>query len=198
MEVVNATKAALDGSKGRYTAASGIYELRAAIAGRLTSKYGTEISADQVIFTSGGRLALYLSFFSLPRGAKVAIFTPDWPAYRDICNIMQFEPIFIPTRLENSWTPELSEIESRNFDALVLNYPNNPTGKVLDANLLDRIVKIVAEKNASIISDEVYSDYLFSSNRFKSILQYKEGVRYAFVTSMSKSYAMTGYRAGYV
>lgn len=198
-EVTKATKKAIDESKGRYTAAAGIFGVRTSIAERLNSKYKTSLSPDQVVFTSGGRLALYLAFFSLPKAAKVAIFTPDWPAYRDVCNIMGFDPIFISTSLENSWTPDPAELEAKDFDALVLNYPNNPTGKVVDADLLDWIIRIATEKNAAVISDEVYSDYLFNSeNRFESILQSKEKNRFALASSLSKSYAMTGYRAGYV
>lgn len=197
-EVVNATSVAIKEFKGRYTAAAGIYELRASIANRLNSKYQINILPEQVLFTAGGRLALYLAFSSLKKGAQVAIISPDWPAYRDLCNYKEFEPVFIHTSLKDSWVPNLGELRSKNYDAIVLNYPNNPTGKILDPKVMDEIVNIATEKKVTIISDEVYSDYVFQNIKFKSILEYGEDIRTIYASSFSKSHAMTGYRAGYV
>jgi len=198
-QVVAATRNALSEDRGRYTAAAGISELRNSIARHLNAKYATQIGPEQVLFTAGGRLGLYLAFLTLPKRAKVGIITPDWPAYRDICKMMDFQTVFFTTSLENSWAPDLSELESADFDALVLNYPNNPTGKILDSETFDRITEIIARKNALIISDEVYSEYVFlKPGNFRSLLQAKQNTRFILATSLSKSYAMTGYRAGYL
>ncbi|MGI0080036.1 MAG: pyridoxal phosphate-dependent aminotransferase, partial [Nitrososphaerales archaeon] len=197
-EVVEATSGALRSGWGRYTVASGIPEVRNAIAEHVNSKYGTRFSSNHVLFTSGGRLALFLAFVSLPKDSKVGIISPDWPAYRDLCGFLSFKTVFFNTKLENGWEPDLSEIAESGCNALVLNYPNNPTGKILNPRLFDELMDLAKNHNMKIISDEVYSDFLLDGSSFKSVLQTERSADFIFTTSLSKSYSMTGYRAAYL
>ncbi|MHB1869226.1 MAG: pyridoxal phosphate-dependent aminotransferase [Nitrososphaerales archaeon] len=197
-QVVEATIRALREGKGRYTESSGIPEAKKAICENLKRKIGKDVSPKQVLVTSGGRMALYYAFTTLPKTSKIGIFSPDWPAYRDLARFMGYPVQFFQGKMENGWDVDIEEIRRSDCKAIVLNYPNNPTGKVLTPSRFDEIIQVAIEKKITVISDEVYSDFIFNDQkRFKSVLETK-GVRYVFVTSLSKSYAMTGFRAAYV
>lgn len=196
--VVEATVRALRSGKGRYTESGGIPEARRAISEHVAKKSGTEISPSQVLVTAGGRLALYFAYSTLPRTATIGIISPDWPAYRDLAKFMGFKIRFFSTKIQDGWNIDLEEIRSSDCNAIVLNYPNNPTGKILGSDVFDGLVQIAREKKMTVISDEVYSDYVFNNaKQFRTILGTKD-LNYVFVTSLSKSYSMTGYRAAYV
>ena len=196
-KVVEATKSALSQGRARYTESGGLLQAKLAISKHLESKYHVAISQDRILVTAGGRLALYYSFSILPRKTKLGIISPDWPAYRDLAKLLDFQVQFFKTDLDNDWNLDLDALKRSDCNALVLNYPNNPTGKVLDRQMFEELVSIAAEKKITIISDEVYSSFIFENQkRFKSILE-TSGVHYMYVTSLSKDYAMTGYRAAY-
>ncbi len=197
-EVVDATTDALKNGRGRYTSADGIPEVKNAIADHVNSKYGTKVSPKQVLFTAGGRLALFLAFASLPKNSKVGIVSPDWPAYRDLSEFFSFRSVFFNTKLENDWNPDLDAIAESGCNVLMINYPNNPTGKILSPRLFDSLVELASEHDMKIISDEVYSDFVLNESRFKSMLQTEGSSDYIFTTSLSKSYSMTGFRAAYL
>jgi aspartate aminotransferase len=197
-QVLDATIRALKEGKSRYTESPGISTAREAISERLERKYASNISPSQVLVTAGGRLALYFSYTLLPRNAKVGIISPDWPAYRNLAEFLSLRARFFEGSLEEKWDVDLDEVRKGDCDAIVLNYPNNPTGKILGSKLFEELVNLARERNMLLISDEVYSDYILDkSKRFKSVLETKD-LRYVLVSSLSKSYAMTGYRSGYL
>jgi aspartate aminotransferase len=195
--VVEATVRALREGKGRYTEAAGIPKAKKAISDHLENQTGARISPDRILITSGGRLALYYSFASLPKTSRIGIISPDWPAYRELAEFLGYPVRFFSTKLDDGWNVNLDEIRRSDCTTLVLNYPNNPTGKVLSTSTFEQLVQLAIEKKLNIISDEVYSDYTFNDREFKSVLG-TAGLRYVFVTSLSKSFSMTGYRAAYV
>lgn len=196
--VVEATISALREGHGRYAESRGIPQTRMAIADHLNQKYGSGITSEQVLLAAGGRLALYYAFMSLPKKTKVGIFSPDWPAYRDISSFLELPINFFTSSLENDWNVDPDDVKKSDCGALVLNYPNNPTGKILAPKIFDEIVEIARDRGMTVISDEVYSDYVFNPGiGCRSILQ-SDLPRKIFVTSMSKSYAMTGFRAAYI
>lgn len=197
-EVVEAIVSAIREGHARYAESAGIPALRKAIAESLSQKHPVNITPDQVLVTAGGRLALYYAFLSLPQNSKVGIFTPDWPAYRDISNFLGLPIRYFRSSLEDGWNVDPDEVRKSDCDTIVLNYPNNPTGKILDLKSFEEIVGIANERGMTVISDEVYSDFFFDpSKRYKSILESGNSKK-IFVTSMSKSYAMTGFRAAYI
>ena len=197
-QVVEATVRALREGHGRYTESGGISGARNAVAESLNKKYNRNIGPNQVLVTAGGRLALYYAFLSLPGNAKVGILSPDWPAYRDISNFLSLPIQYFKSTLEKGWEVDLDEIRRSDCNAIVLNYPNNPTGKILDQKIFEELVQIANDKGMTIISDEVYSDYVLDPmKKFKSILEMTD-TKSVFVTSLSKSYAMTGFRAAYI
>jgi aspartate aminotransferase len=128
----------------------------------------------------------------------VIIIEPAWPAYRQCAINAGVKVRSIKTTLEGNWEPTLEQIKSslsNNTKMIVLNYPNNPTGKILPKELQDSIIDVAKDNDLYILSDEVYSNY--ANENWKSVLSY--GYDKSIITqSFSKSHSMTGYRIGYV
>ncbi|MGI0042009.1 MAG: pyridoxal phosphate-dependent aminotransferase, partial [Nitrosopumilaceae archaeon] len=119
------------------------------------------------------------------------------PAYSENALNSGIKVRTVQTTLENRWEPSVDQISSMinpNTKMIVLNYPNNPTGKILPKKLQDEIVQMAIKKNLYVLSDEIYSDY--SYNEWKSVLSY-EYEKSIITQSFSKSHAMTGFRIGY-
>jgi aspartate aminotransferase len=177
-----------------YTDTQGIVKLRDAIA----TKEGGEISKDQVIVTPGGRFTVFSAITSLLRaGQEVIVVEPAWPAYRECADFVGARTKILRTNLENKWIPDTKQLEgmiNSTTKMIVLNYPNNPTGKVLDDKTIEKIVLIAKDHDIYLLSDEVYADYIFGE--FRSIRKY-DYAKSIVVGSFSKRYAMTGFRVGY-
>jgi aspartate aminotransferase len=177
-----------------YTDTQGIAKLRDAIA----SKEGGGISKDQVIVTPGGRFAVFSAITSLLRaGQELIVIEPAWPAYKECVDFVGAKTKILRTTLENKWVPDIKQLEgiiNSSTKMIVLNYPNNPTGKVLDHKTTKKIVQLAKDHGLYLLSDEVYADYVFGE--FRSILKY-DYTKSIVVGSFSKRYAMTGFRVGY-
>jgi aspartate aminotransferase len=177
-----------------YTDTPGIAKLRDAIA----TKQGRGISRDEVVVTPGGRFAVFSAITSLLKaGEEVIVIEPAWPAYKECTDFVGARSKVLTTTLENKWVPDpnrLEEMINSSTKMIVLNYPNNPTGKVLDDKTMEKIVLIAKDHGLYVLSDEVYADYVFG--RFNSIRKY-EYANSIIVGSFSKRYAMTGFRVGY-
>ncbi len=177
-----------------YTETRGIPKLRHAIA----QKVGNGINDEQVIVTPGGRFAVFSAILSLVKsGDEVIYIEPAWPAYRECADFIGAKTKIIKTTLEEKRNPDLKRFEdlkNSNTKMIILNYPNNPTGKILDDNSMRKIIGISKDYGIYILSDEVYSDYSF--NGFKSVLEYDYD-KSIMISSFSKGHAMTGFRVGY-
>lgn len=176
-----------------YTETSGTAKLREAIAAK------EKTSAEKIIVTPGGRFAVFSAIVSLLKpGNEIIVIEPAWPAYKECADFVGAKTRVLATRLEDSWTPDLSQLEDMvgpSTKMIVLNYPNNPTGKILGADVMDRIVAIAKDHSLYLLSDEVYADYSFAA-RFRGIMEF-EYERAIMVSSFSKRYGMTGFRVGY-
>jgi aspartate aminotransferase len=134
----------------------------------------------------------------LKAGQELVVIEPAWPAYRECADLIGARTKALKTTLERSWNPDIALLEELINPAtkmLVLNYPNNPTGKVLDSKTIDKIVSLARDHGLYLLSDEVYADYVFEK-KFDSILTYGYD-KSIIVSSFSKRYAMTGFRVGY-
>ncbi|MEM3034251.1 MAG: aminotransferase class I/II-fold pyridoxal phosphate-dependent enzyme [Candidatus Nitrosocaldus sp.] len=190
---------ALDRGKYHYTESKGIEELRSAIADMLNARYNASLSKDEVIVTPGGRFAVYLAMLaSLRPGDEVVIVEPAWPAYIDIAEFIGVKVRRLSTSLDDGWDMDVGMLKSiinSNVRMIIINYPNNPTGKIIDKDTLDVVVDIARSKDIMILSDEVYADLAFKE--FRSILSYKDDSNTIMVSSFSKGPSMTGFRIGY-
>lgn len=196
--VLEQTKNAMYRGFTRYTVPSGIPELKNRIADHVSDNFGVKVSDKNIICTAGARFGIFASMTAtLSAGSEVINIEPNWPAYKENAEFLGARVRTTETNLRNRWTPSLEDLENsinESTQMLVLSYPNNPTGKVLDAKTLDKIVEITDKHNIIILSDEVYADYSFV--RFKSMLEY-ESPNAIIVSSFSKAYSMTGFRLGY-
>jgi aspartate aminotransferase len=192
---------AIDDGRYHYTESRGIAPLREIIAESISAKYGVNVNSSRdIIVTVGGRLAVSLAMLaSLKYGDEVIVIEPTWPAYREISEFMGVKVRVLRSSLEDSWSIDLDSLDRimriDGVKAIVLNYPNNPTGKILEYDKVAYIVDRARSKGMMVISDEVYSSLTFNT-RFKSILEY--GYENSIViNSLSKSHGLTGLRLGY-
>ena len=188
-----------NGGFGKYGPAEGIPEFRDSIATFANNHFDCKISSKNVMVIPGARFGVFLTFSTLLNyGDEVIIIEPAWPAYRQCAINVGVKIRTIKTHLENQWEPSLEDIKSsinNNTKMIVLNYPNNPTGKILSRELQDSIFEVAKNNNLFILSDEIYSNY--SNEKWKSILSYNYE-KSIITQSFSKSHSMTGYRIGYV
>ena len=195
-EVARALADACELGHTKYGTELGTHELRDAIAERESAFANVE--RNNVIVTMGARFAAYVAIESLlVAGDEIIIIEPAWPMYAGCAARAGIKVRRMRTTLESGWEPDASEIESAitpNTKMIVLNYPNNPTGKVLPAKLQDEIMRISIRHSLYVLSDEIYSAY--SHARHKSALEF-EYDRTIVTQSLSKSHAMTGFRMGY-
>jgi aspartate aminotransferase len=132
-------------------------------------------------------------------GGTVIIPTPYWTAYDLIAKSLGAQTKLLRTELENDWKVDLDTLEKmidKDTRMIILNNPNNPTSKIMDAETLDGIVEIANEKGVTILSDEVYGTIAFTKT--KSILEYNGGHKHILSTGFSKTFSMTGWRIGYI
>ena len=184
---------------GNYGPVKGLPEFRKELANFVNKNFGAKVDLENIMITPGARFGVFLSITTLLDSSnEIIIIEPAWPAYRQCAINAGIKVRSIKTTLENSWEPKIEEITScinDNTKMIVLNYPNNPTGKVLPKKLLDQIVEIAKKHDLFILSDEIYSNY--SSDQWSSILSYNYE-KTIITQSFSKSHSMTGYRIGYV
>ena len=196
--VKSALAEAYDKGLVRYGPALGMPKLREALAQYCTKKFGATTRPENILVSPGGRFSVFLAISTLLNpGDEIIIIEPAWPAYADCAANAGVKVRAISTTLENNWNPSISEIEqtvNSNTKMIVLNYPNNPTGKVFSPKLQDQIIEIAKRHDLYVLSDEIYSEYAFSE--WKSVLasNYPKSI---ITQSFSKSHAMTGLRIGY-
>ncbi len=196
-EVKTALEEVYDEGYGKYGSPKGIMELRTAIGCSLEGQRdGIE---DNIMICPGARFAVYLAITTLLNpGDEIIVIEPSWPAYKDCALNAGIKVRTIKTTLETKWEPSIDQIKNvinENTKMIILNSPNNPTGKILPKKLLDDIIQTAKDHDLYVLSDEIYSKY--ANNDWQSVLNYN--YEKSIVTkSFSKSHAMTGYRIGYV
>ena len=201
-KIREAAAAAIQDGKTRYSQNAGLIAAREAVA-RFNSKlYGQAIAPNEVILTCGGMEALYLMLASLINpGDEVLIPAPYWINYRQMTQLCGGVPVIVPTEEAHNFTvtaEALSAAVTPKTKVLILNSPNNPTGRRIAASDLDALARLALEKDIFVISDEVYRSLIYDGVRHESIWT-RPGMRErcAIVDSMSKRFSMTGYRLGY-
>jgi len=199
-EVAESTAEAVKQGLSRYSDSRGIAQLREKLAEYLSERHRADVKPDNIIITPGGRFAIYLAMQAcLSMGDEVVVIDPSWPMYKQCAEFLGIRPVVVNTTLDDGWTPDAGAVEdviSPSTRAIVLNYPCNPTGKVLDKKAFGELVEVARKHGLYVISDEVYADYSFSG-RPPSILE-EDAENYIMVSSFSKSWGMTGYRVGYI
>jgi aspartate aminotransferase len=201
--VCEAGKRAIDAGKTKYTNSSGTDALRDAIAQSYNQRHGIAVSRKNVIAGTGGKQELFNFILSLvSEGDEVLIPSPYWVSFPDQVLFAGGVPVFAPLDPANNFRPRLSDLEPHVTPAtrvLILNSPSNPTGAVIRGRDLEEIVRFCADREIVLIYDETYEFFLYDQNRHYSAAQWLEELpeTVVIVNSMSKTWAMTGWRLGY-
>jgi len=199
-EVKTALAEVYDKGYGKYGSPKGITELRKALAAR---GLGAKVSEENIMICPGARFGVYLAITTLLNpGDEIIVIEPAWPAYKDCALNAGVKVRTIKTTLETKWEPSIEQINNainQNTKMIILNYPNNPTGKILPDELLGSIIQTAKEHDLYILSDEVYSEYVFqwAENVWEIVSPIRKYEKSIITKSFSKTYAMTGYRIGY-
>ena len=193
----------LESGKTYYTSNAGTLELRREISNYMNRRFDlTYDPIKEVVVTVGGSEAIDVAMRTiLQPGDEVIIPTPCFVCYEPLCKMTGATPVIVETRNEDKFklTPELLESAiTEKTKMLVLAYPNNPTGAIMDAEDLEKIAKILREKQIIVLSDEIYAELTYG-RRHVSIASLPEmWERTVVVSGFSKAYAMTGWRLGYI
>lgn len=193
-EVVEAAYAAMKAGKTKYSSAYGEERLRQ----KLAKIHG--VKAENVVITPGSKWGIFATMYLMMKGGgNVIIPTPYWTAYDLIAKNIGAQTKLLRTEMEDGWKVDLDKLEAmidQHTRMIILNNPNNPTSKVMDAQTLDGIVEIANRKGVTILSDEVYGPISFVKT--KSILEYNGNNRHILSNGFSKMFTMTGWRIGYI
>lgn len=202
--MINAGKKSLDRGETHYTPNKGIFELREAISEKLARENGIEADPEsQIVVTAGAMEALYLSMLvTVNRGDEILIPDPGWPNFLNQALMVGGRPVRYHLIYENKFQPQLEELKElvgAKTKGIVINTPSNPLGTVLDRNTLEGIADIASDGNLLVYSDETYEKLLYGDNEHFSVGSLDQVRDQVFtILSFSKSYAMTGWRVGYV
>lgn len=186
-----------------YTTNAGIRELREAIAERYLRDYGVRVDPDsEVIVTQGATQAILMSMTALlDQGDEVVVFTPAFVAYQGVAQILGSPVVEVATEIDNGFKPSVDDIRraiTRRTKLIVVNNPCNPTGAVYNRQLLTGILEVAVEHDLYVISDEVYEKFVFDGEHTCMLSLSGAKDRVLVIGSFSKTYAMTGWRLGYV
>ena len=196
--VKNALNEVFDKGFVKYGQARGMPVFRDVLAKYVSEKFNTNVTQENIIVSPGARFSIFTAITTLLNpGDEMIVIEPAWPAYKDCALNAGIKVRTINTTLEQNWEPSIEQIKNTintNTKMIVLNYPNNPTGKILPEKLQDEIIKLAKENQLYILSDEIYSQY--AKSNWKSVLSYNYE-KSIITQSFSKSHAMTGFRIGY-
>jgi len=200
----NAAKAALDRGQTKYTAGSGTIELREAVCTKLKRENQLDIFPDQVLISNGEKQSLYLVCQSLfEKGDEVLIFKPYWVSFPEFVTLADATPVIVETDAKQNFEPNMEDLKSKITDrvkGIIINSPSNPTGSVWSNEVIINLLGIAKDNGWVVISDECYERLVFNGEFTSSQkLNIDQCIDANVLTcmSLSKTYAMTGWRIGY-
>lgn len=200
--VKDAAKRAIDEDFTRYTAVGGAEPLKRAVIEMINRDFRVTYQPSEVLITAGGKQGIFNGMASLLNpGDHVLIASPFWVTFPEITRFLQAEPVFIdtePTGFLLTADQVRAAITPRTR-LLIINSPNNPTGRVISPADFQRIVEIAAENDIFVLSDECYLHFVYSPAAVYSAAQLPDELRERVLVcgSFSKTYAMTGWRVGF-
>jgi len=199
--IKDAAIAAIDANFTRYTVVPGIPDVRKAIVERHAADFGSDYALDEAIFTTGGKLALFNTIQVLvDHGDEVILPVPYWVSFKDIIQYAGGKVIFLETSEAENFRITADAIEAAitpKTKAIILNSPSNPAGSVVSAEDLERIVHLAHDRGIYLLLDECYVYLNYAGNPVSggSFTWAKDHL--VILGSLSKTYSMTGWRAGY-
>lgn len=194
---------ALQDGKTKYTPATGIPELKEAVAAKFLLENGLEYEESQISINCGAKHSCYNAILACcdPED-EVIIPAPYWTSYPEMVRLAGAEPYVVETKRENGWkltADEFEEAISGRTRMLILNSPNNPTGSVYSKEELEALVEVAESEDIIILSDEIYEKLVYNDKKHVSTATVSEAAKNLTITinGLSKVYSMTGWRLGY-
>ena len=200
--IIRAGVQSLHEGKTGYTSNAGLHQLREAIAALIQARYGLDYSPDsEVLVTVGVSEALYLAMKAiLDPGDEVLVAEPCFVANPAVVEMAGGVPVMAPTSAADDFQVTGDALESRitsRTKAILLSYPNNPTGAVLTREHLEQVAHIAEKYDLAVVSDEIYERLVYGIDHINFATLPNMFERTIVLSGMSKSYAMTGWRIGY-
>ncbi|MCG3148421.1 MAG: Aspartate aminotransferase [Verrucomicrobiae bacterium] len=199
--ICDAAAAAMRAGETRYTPNPGTLALRADIAQAVHRDHQVTITPDEIVVTTGGMGALATGIEAiLNPGDEILLPDPGWPNYAMQVICAGGTPTYYDLDARQGYQPDPAQIAQRitpRTRAILVNSPSNPTGGILTHPIVEEILALAEKHNLLIISDEVYDRIVFD-NTFTSFLRAENRDRVIYINSFSKTYAMTGWRIGYL
>jgi len=197
-------KKAIDNGFTKYTAASGTLELKKAIAAKFLGDNKLSYSQDEIVVSCGAKHSLFNTFQVLCNpGDEVLLMAPYWVSYPEMIRMAGAKPVIVKTKESEGFKVDFKTLKksvSKKTKAIILNSPSNPVGTVYDLKDIERIAEIALSSNIFVISDEIYEKLIYDKSKHISIGSLGKDVQKMVITinGVSKSYAMTGWRIGYL
>ncbi len=199
--IIEAGKAALDDGFTHYSPSPGYPELRDRIAQEIRDTRGLQVVGDNVVVTPGGKPIMFFLIMALvDRGDEVLYPNPGFPIYESMINFMGGVPVPMQLHESRDFNIDIDEIERKITDRvklMIVNSPNNPCGSVISKDALERLAQLAVEHDIAVLSDEIYSGFLYEGERHSISTFPNMRERTIILDGFSKSYAMTGWRIGY-
>mgnify|MGYP001074022299 CR=1 FL=1 len=202
--IIDAGKKAMDDGFTKYTAGPGMLEFRDAICSKLKNENGLRYEPEDILVSNGEKQSLYNACQALfDKGDDVIVFRPYWVSFPEFIRLSDAEPILVDTISESNFEPDFDDLLSKvtpNIKGLILNSPSNPTGGIWSEKAILKILKLAKKNNWAVISDECYERLVYDGEFIsteKINRDYNIGATVITCLSLSKTYAMTGWRIGY-
>lgn len=191
-------------NKTKYTPASGTLELKKAVCQRLKEDLDLDYAPNQIVCSSGAKHCVYVALRTLVNpGDEVIVPAPYWVSYVELVKMVGGIPVTVTATEEEDFklTPEkLQSVITPNTKAIILNNPSNPTGMLYTRRELEALAQVMVDNDLYVISDEIYYKLVYDGREFVSLASLGEEIkkRTLIINGVSKSYAMTGWRLGYL
>lgn len=202
--IIQAAKDALDAGYTKYVAAAGLPALKKAICKKLKNDNNLDYEPSQVVVSNGGKHALFNALYAIvEEGDEVIIPVPFWLSYPELVKICGGVPVYVHTTRESAYKMSPEQLEAAitpKTKALIFNSPSNPTGAVYTEEEIKKIAHVCEKHGIIVISDEIYEKLIYGGEKHYSIAQASPEMKELtiVVNGVSKSYAMTGWRLGYL
>jgi len=202
--IIAAGKKAMDDGFTKYTAGPGMIEFRNAICEKLERENGITYEPSDILVSNGEKQSLYNVCQALfDEGDEVVVFRPYWVSFPEFVRLADAEPVLVETIAENNFEPDYNDLKNKlspNIKGVILNSPSNPTGGIWREEAILRLLRIAKENNWVVISDECYERLVYDGefvSTEKLNRQHQIAANVVTCLSLSKTYAMTGWRIGY-
>ena len=202
--IIEAAKSALDAGQTKYTPSSGLLPLRKAIAEKFKKDNGLDYEPSQIIVSNGAKHSIFNACYALlDEGDEVIIPEPYWLTYPEVVKVCGGVPKYLSCKKENKYKFSAEELKSAitpKTKMLIFNSPSNPTGAVYGEAEVRAIAKVCEEAGIFVLADEIYEKLCYNGVKPFSIAKCSEKMKDLTITvnGVSKTYAMTGWRIGYL